>query len=89
MQVSSPPTAGIGSGSLSSKVNTMTKIDVAPAYENAHLVASDLVIRLQEALHSMLTPDSSKLHWGHVGTVSKVNADLAELIQFVESSLPK
>ena len=67
----------------------MPKIDVAPAYENAHLVASDLVIRLQEVLHSMPTPDSGKLHWGHVGTVSKVMTDLAELIQFVESSIPK
>ena len=67
----------------------MTKTDISPAYENAHLVASYLVLALQEALQSMPAPDSGKLHWGHVGTVSKVNADLAELIQFFESSIPK
>lgn len=67
----------------------MAKIEVSPAYENAHLVATDLLIRLQEVLHAMPTPDSNAINWGHVGTVSKVNADLAELVRFVESSLPR
>ena len=56
------------------------------AYENAHLVAQDLLERLRELV---IRPTGARrrprqIHWGHVGDISRVNALLGQAIAFLE-----
>ena len=56
------------------------------AYENAHLVAQDLVERLRELLTDMPAPgdDEHPIPWGHVGDISHVNALLVQAVTFLD-----
>ncbi|MEZ6097155.1 MAG: hypothetical protein R3C03_23520 [Pirellulaceae bacterium] len=58
------------------------------AYENAHLVAQDLVERIKELLTDMPAPgnDEHPIHWGHVGDITHVNAQLSDLVAFLDGS---
>lgn len=58
------------------------------AYENAHLVAQDLIERLKELLFDMPAPGSDEhpIHWGHVGDITHVNAELSNLVAFLDGS---
>jgi hypothetical protein len=58
------------------------KLAAEAAYENAHLVAQDLVARISEMLFEMPAPgyDSRPIHWGHVGDVNEINHRLSEVI---------
>ncbi len=58
------------------------------AYENAHLVAQDLVERIRELLTDMPAPgnDEHPIHWGHVGDITHVNAQLSDLVAFLDGS---
>ena len=67
----------------------MGKIEASAAFENSVLVACDMLDRIKDLLHSMPAPDSEKIDWSHVGSVTHVNQELANLMRFVESSLPK
>lgn len=64
---------------------TKTRLKAEPAYENAHLVALDLLDRIRECLHDLPAPgdDECPIHWGHVGTVNAVNAQLLETIAYL------
>lgn len=55
------------------------------AYENAHLVAQDLVARIGELLFDLPAPDSDErpIHWGHVGDLSEINHRLSAVIAFM------
>ena len=67
----------------------MGKVEASAAFENSVLVACDMLERINDLLHSMPSPDSGKIDWSHVGSVTQLNSQLHNLIQFVESSLPK
>jgi hypothetical protein len=56
------------------------------AYENAHLVAQDLLERLRELLMDLPAPgnDEHPIHWGHVGDINRVNVLLADAISFLD-----
>ena len=58
------------------------------AYENAHLVAQYLVERIKELLFDMPAPgnDEHPIHWGHVGDITHVNAQLSDLVAFLDGS---
>ena len=58
------------------------------AYENAHLVAHDQIERIKELLFDMPAPgnDEHPIHWGHVGDISHINAQLSDLIAFLDGS---
>ena len=58
------------------------------AYENAHLVAQDLVERIRQLLTVMPAPgnDEHPIHWGHVGDITHVNAQLSDLVAFLDGS---
>lgn len=58
------------------------------AYENAHLVAQDLLERIKELLFDMPAPgdDEHPIHWGHVGDINHVNAQLSDLVAFLDGS---
>ena len=55
------------------------------AYENAHLVAQDLVERIGELLFDLPAPDNDEhpIHWGHVGDLNEINRRLSEVIAFM------
>ena len=57
-----------------------------PAYENAHLVARDLLERIGELLQDMPAPgcDEFPIHWGHVGDISHVNELLSQVVGFLD-----
>jgi hypothetical protein len=68
--------------------NAKPKLNAEAAYENAHLVAQDLVERIKELLTDMPAPgnDEHPIHWGHVGDITHVNAQLSELVAFLDGS---
>ena len=51
------------------KRNQKPNLKAEAAYENAHLVAQDLVARIGELLFDLPAPgnDEHPIHWGHVG----------------------
>ena len=55
------------------------------AYENAHLVAQDLVERIRELLFEMPAPGNEQcpIDWAHVGSVNEVNRQLTDVIRFL------
>jgi hypothetical protein len=67
---------------------TKPKITAEAAYENAHLVAQDLVQRIGELLFDLPAPgvEEHPIHWGHVGTVNHINGLLSKVIESLESA---
>lgn len=65
--------------------NTKPKINAEAAYENAHLVAQDLVTRIGELLFDLPAPgdDEHPINWGHVGDLSEINSRLSAVIAFM------
>jgi hypothetical protein len=61
-------------------------LEAQPAYENAHLVARDLLVRIDELLHDLPAPgdDEHPIRWTHVGEITHVAAQLAGVIEFLE-----
>ncbi len=59
--------------------NAKPKINAEAAYENAHLVAQDLVTRIGELRFDLPAPgnDEHPIHWGHVGDLSEINSRLS------------
>ena len=59
------------------------------AYENAHLVAQDLVERVRELLFDMPAPgdDEHPINWCHVGDINEVNSRLSHIIDFLSGNV--
>lgn len=66
--------------------NAKPKLNAEAAYENAHLVARDLVDRIGELLMDMPAPgvEGHPIHWGHVGDINHVNTLLLEVVTFLD-----
>jgi hypothetical protein len=66
--------------------NHKPKLTADAAYENAHLVAQDLVERIRELLFEMPAPGNEEhpIHWGHVGNANEVNRRLSEIVAFLD-----
>ena len=73
---------------MNANANQKPKLTADAAYENAHLVAQDLVARIRELLFDMPAPGNEEhpVHWGHVGDVNEVNRRLSEAVAFLESA---
>jgi len=58
------------------------------AYENAHLDTQDQIERIKELLFDMPAPGNEEhpIHWGHVGDIRHINAQLSDLIAFLDGS---
>ncbi|GIW97569.1 MAG: hypothetical protein KatS3mg111_0902 [Pirellulaceae bacterium] len=58
------------------------------AYENAHLVAQDLVQRIGELLFDLPAPgnDEHPINWADVGSVNEVNSRLLSVVAFLEGT---
>ena len=68
--------------------NTKTskpKINAEAAYENAHLVAQDLVTRIAELLFHLPAPGDEEhpINWCHVGDMNEINSRLSAVIAFM------
>ena len=62
------------------------RLNAEAAYENAHLVAQDLVARIGELLFDMPAPgvEERPIHWGHVGDINHINTLLLEAVTFLD-----
>jgi hypothetical protein len=71
---------------MNANANQKPKLTADAAYENAHLVAQDLVERIRE-LH-MPAPGNEvhPVHWGHVGDVNEINRRLSEVVRFLDGT---
>ncbi len=58
------------------------KLNADVAFENAHLVAQDLVGRIGELLHDMPFPgdDDNPITWGNVGEIGEVINHLSSCV---------
>jgi hypothetical protein len=64
--------------------NKKPRLEAEAAYENAHLVAQDLIACLREMLEDQPAPGGDEtIHWGHVGSISHVNELLSQAICFL------
>lgn len=66
------------------------KVTAQAAYENAHLVAQDLLERIHELLFDLPAPDNDEqpINWAHVGDLNEVNQRLSEVIAFLDGTQP-
>jgi len=73
---------------MNANANRKPKLTADAAYENAHLVAQDLVERIRELLFDMPAPgvEETPIHWGHVGDVNNVNRQLSEVVRFLDGT---
>ena len=71
---------------MEGRKNPKPKLTAEAAYENAHLVAQDLVERIRELLFDLPAPgnDEHPIHWGHVGDVTHVTDLLSQVVAFLE-----
>ena len=68
--------------------NAKPKITAEAAYENAHLVAQDLVERIRELLFDLPAPgvEDHPINWAHVGSINEVNARLSAVVAFLDGT---
>ena len=61
------------------------RFEAEAAYENAHLVAQDLLQCIGELLQDQPAPgnDEVSIHWGHVGNITHVNDLLSQVVCFL------
>ena len=63
------------------------RLQAEPAYENAHLVARDLLDRIDELLRDLPAPGGEvPINWPLVGTMAAVNDRLASVVAMLDGS---
>jgi hypothetical protein len=73
---------------MTTRENKKPKLNAEAAYENAHLVAQDLVQRIGELLFDLPAPGNEEypINWGHVGDINEVNNRLSSVVAFLEGT---
>ncbi len=73
---------------MNARENKKPKLTAEAAYENAHIVAQDLVQRIGELLFDLPAPgnDEHPINWCHVGDVNEVNKRLSSVVAFLEGN---
>ena len=73
---------------MSARERKKPNLTAEAAYENAHLVAQDLVQRIGELLFDLPAPgnDEHPINWADVGTVNEVNSRLSSVVAFLEGT---
>lgn len=61
-------------------------IEPAPAYENGHLIARDLLQHIELQLDRMVRPDNKDLRWTHVRAINLINAQLSEVAALLDET---
>jgi hypothetical protein len=74
---------------MNARKKTKPKLQAEAAYENAHLVARDLLDRIGELLQDMPAPGDEEhpIHWAHVGDITEINSRLASVVAFIENDV--
>jgi hypothetical protein len=64
------------------------RLQAEAAYENAHLVAQDLVERIKELLFDLPAPgvEEHPINWAHVGSINEVNRRLSDIVAFLDGT---
>ena len=73
---------------MATRENSKPPLTADAAYENAHLVAQDLIQRIKEQLWALPKPDSEHrpINWADVGTVNEINHRLSSIVAFLEGT---
>ena len=73
---------------MNARENKKPKLTAEAAYENAHLVAQDLVQRIGELLFDLPAPgnDEHPINWADVGNVNEINHRLPSVVAFLEGT---
>ncbi len=73
---------------MNARENQKPKLNAEAAYENAHIVAQDLVQRIGELLFDLPAPgnDEHPINWADVGSVNEVNNRLSSVVAFLEGT---
>lgn len=53
-------------------------------YTLAHARVMDLLETIAETVQDWPAPDAARINWGHVGSMRKAQADLTELLRFLQ-----
>lgn len=61
-------------------------IDPAPAYENGHQIARDLLQHIELQMDRMMRPDDKNLRWTHVRAINLINAQLSEVATLLDET---
>lgn len=73
---------------MSAREGKKPNLTAEAAYENAHLVAQDLVQRIGELLFDLPAPgnDEHPINWADVGTVNEINNRLSSIVAFLDGT---
>jgi hypothetical protein len=52
------------------------------AYTTQHAAALAQLQAIQSIIEAMPAPDTVKLHWGHVGSLTEINEQLGNILRF-------
>ncbi|WP_168565135.1 hypothetical protein [Crateriforma spongiae] len=58
----------------------------APAYENGHQIARDLLQHIELQMDRMIRPDDKHLRWHHVRAMNLINAQLSEVATLLDET---
>ena len=61
-------------------------VEPAPAYENGHQIARDLLHHIELQLDRMMRPDCKDLRWLHVRAINLINAQLSEVATLLDET---
>jgi len=73
---------------MNTKRKKQPDLSAEAAYEDAHLVAQDLVERIGELLFDLPAPgdDERPINWADVGSINEVNHRLSAVVAFLEGT---
>ena len=73
---------------MNARQNKKPKLTAEAAYENAHLVAQDMVERIRELLFDLPAPGNEEhpIDWADVGSINEVNNSLSSVVAFLEGT---
>lgn len=61
------------------------QLEPSPAYENAHLIARDLLGDIRRQLDLTVKPDDPNLRWHHARTMNRINAQLSDVADALDT----
>ena len=73
---------------MNTRENDKPKLSAEAAYENAHLVAQDLLEHIHELLFELPAPENEQrpINWVDVGSLNEVNKRLSLVVAFLEGA---
>ena len=66
-------------------MTTSPRIEPAPAYESAHLIARDLLADIRRQLEEAIRPDDANVRWHHARAMNRINAQLSDIADALDT----